>query len=88
MDFSKIFVINLIISFTHFFIFSKGFIASCLEQPISLNENKENADFDALFLGDERSKEFKRLMFSTPKVHDNLRKLIPLFDLMGAFDME
>lgn len=63
-------------------------MSSCLVQPILRNENKENADIEALLLNHERSREFKRLMYSSSKVHDNLLKLIPFFDSMGAFDVE
>lgn len=51
-----------------------------------LNEETENADFEAIVVGDERSMAFKRLMYSSPRVQANLRKLIPLYDRLGIFD--
>lgn len=63
-----------------------GFIASCLIQPIMLNEHTDNADFEALALGDERSIEFKRLIYSSAKIQNNLKKLIPFYEKLGIFD--
>lgn len=63
-----------------------GFSSSCLVQPIMLNEKTENADFEALVLGDERSIEFKRVVWSAPKAQANLKKLIPFYDRLGVFD--
>lgn len=73
----------------HFFrfLYSKtGFSASCLHQPILINEHTDDADMEALLSGDERSMKFKRLMYSNPKVQDNLRRLVPLYDRLGIFD--
>lgn len=62
-----------------------GFIIACLDQPTALIENTENADFDALVSGDERSMEFKRLMYRSPRIQENLRHLIPFYDQLGTF---
>lgn len=51
-----------------------------------INENTEDADLEALILGDERSIKYKRIIYSSPKVQANLRKLIPYYDKMGVFD--
>lgn len=73
--------------YEHFlFIWKTGFISSCLIQPLVINENTEDAETQVLHAGDERSMKFKRIVYSSPKVRANLRKLIPLFDEMGIFD--
>lgn len=51
-----------------------------------INENTEGADVEALIVGDERSIKYKRVIYSSPKVQANLRKLIPFYDNMGIFD--
>lgn len=51
-----------------------------------INEENEDADVEALIVGDERSMNYKRIIYSSPKVRANLRKLIPLYDKMGIFD--
>lgn len=63
-----------------------GFIASCLIQPLMINEENEDADVEALITGDERSMKYKRIIYSSTKVRNNLRKLIPIYDQMGIFD--
>ncbi|XP_031633749.1 uncharacterized protein LOC116347328 [Contarinia nasturtii] len=63
-----------------------GFIASCLIQPLMINEETAEADIEALIVGDERSLKYKRLIYSSEKVRANLRKLIPIYDSMGIFD--
>lgn len=63
-----------------------GFISSCIIQPLLLNEATSDADIEALTMGDERSMEYKRLLYSSPKVRDNIRKLIPIYDSLGIFD--
>lgn len=63
-----------------------GFVASCLIQPLMVNEHTENADFEALCVGDQRSLDFKRLIYSSPRIHTNLRNLIPYYDQLGVFD--
>lgn len=51
-----------------------------------INEETAEADVEALIIGDERSMKFKRVIYSSPKVQANLRKLIPIYDSMGLFD--
>lgn len=51
-----------------------------------MNENTENADFEALFIGDERSLDFKRVIYSSKRTQANLRRLIPFYDKLGVFD--
>lgn len=51
-----------------------------------INEENEDADVEALIVGDERSMKYKRIIYSSPKVRANLRKLIPIYDKMGIFD--
>lgn len=63
-----------------------GFIVSCLLQPIVLNENTEDADFGAIIMDDERAINFKRAMFASTRIRENLRKLIPYYDSLGVFE--
>lgn len=71
-----------------FVIFIKiGFVGACLDQPIVINDKTETADIEALLGDNERSKNYKRLMYSSPRVQANLRKLIPIFDSMGVFNL-
>lgn len=65
---------------------SVGFIVSCLLQPIVLNQNTENADFEAVINDDERSSQYKQSMFASAKVQATLRKLIPFYNKLGVFD--
>lgn len=51
-----------------------------------INEENEDADVEALIVGDERSMKYKRIIYSSPTVRANLRKLIPIYDKMGIFD--
>lgn len=51
-----------------------------------INEETKTADVEALLGDDERSKDYKRLMYRSPKVQANLRKLIPIYDAIGVFD--
>lgn len=51
-----------------------------------MNENTENADFEALCVGDERSLDFKRVIYSSTRTQANLRRLIPFYDKLGVFD--
>lgn len=63
-----------------------GFIAASLVQPIMLNENTEDADIAALHGNDERALRFKAMMFLNPKVQENLRALLPVWDRNGVFE--
>lgn len=51
-----------------------------------INEDTDEADIEALIVGDERSMKYKRTIYSSSKVRANLRKLIPMYDSMGIFD--
>lgn len=63
-----------------------AFISSLLVQPIHINENCEDADLEALFGSDEKSARYRRTVFSNPRVHSNVRKLLPIFDKTGLLD--
>lgn len=67
--------------------FEIGFVGGCMDQPIVINDKTETADIEALLGDNERSKDYKRLMYSSPRVQANLRKLIPFFDSMGIFEL-
>lgn len=59
---------------------------SCIVQPLMINENTEDACIEGLLMEDERAMKYKRMIYSSPKVQANLRKLIPIYDKMGHFD--
>lgn len=63
-----------------------GFVSSCLIQPVMINTETAEADFESLNMDDEKSMKLKRVIYSSSKVHANLRKLIPMYDEMGLFD--
>ncbi|XP_031629203.1 uncharacterized protein LOC116344683 [Contarinia nasturtii] len=63
-----------------------GFIASCFEQPAMTSEETEEADMRSLLGVDEKSMNYKRSIYRSPKVQDKLRKLIPIYDRMGLFN--
>ncbi|XP_035891000.1 uncharacterized protein LOC118502656 [Anopheles stephensi] len=54
--------------------------------PVQMNENTENADFDALMCSDERAHNFKRMVVANVKYHAILRGLLPQFDRKGLLD--
>lgn len=66
--------------------FFVGFFASCLEQPMLINEHVEDCSFDAFLAGGEETKRLQRLTYKSQRVLSNLKKLIPFFDENGAFD--
>lgn len=63
-----------------------GFFITCLEQPLIINQLTETADIDAMLGEDEQSQSYKRLVYQSPNVQANLRKMIPIYDRMGIFD--
>lgn len=63
-----------------------GFVMTCLVQPLMTIEYNEPTDFETIFSSSEKSIEFKRKIFSTPKVKEILQKYIPYYDRLGAFD--
>lgn len=69
----------------HIFSF-KGFTAKCLIQPIQINEYTEPVDIETIFSDNQNSREIQRQMYSSPKMHANLRMYIPYYDKLGVFD--
>lgn len=57
-------------------------MAACLIQPIMINESEG----DGTVTIDDRETNMKRIFYASPRVHSNLRKLIPYFDQFGVFD--
>uniref|UniRef100_A0A182QLU8 CHK kinase-like domain-containing protein n=1 Tax=Anopheles farauti TaxID=69004 RepID=A0A182QLU8_9DIPT len=54
--------------------------------PVQMNENTEDADFEALMCEDERAQNFKRMIVANEKFHVILRGLLPQFDRKGLLD--
>lgn len=51
-----------------------------------INENKDDAATEAIFMNNGRIMKFRCDLFLSAKVQANLHKLIPIFDAMGIFD--
>lgn len=63
-----------------------AFISSLLIQPVQINENCEDADLVALFGTGEKPARYRNTIFSNPKVHNNIKQLLPIFDKGGLLD--
>lgn len=55
-------------------------------QPLQINEKPDQGDAFALLGNDEQSKKFRRMIYSNPRVHRTLKKLLPIFDKQGLLD--
>lgn len=67
-------------------IFFSAFTSSLLVQPVMLNENCEDADIESLLGSDEKAVRFRNTIYSNPKVHNNIKQLLPIFDKRGLLD--
>lgn len=63
-----------------------GFIAGGLVQPVMLNEQMDDADIAALHGNDDRALRYKAMIFTNPKVQENVRALLPVWDRNGFLD--
>ncbi|KAG4075458.1 hypothetical protein HA402_015111 [Bradysia odoriphaga] len=63
-----------------------AFISALLVQPIHINENCEDADLIALFGTGEKAARYRHTVFSNPKVHRNIKQLLPIFDRKGLLN--
>lgn len=61
-------------------------MSSLLVQPIQINENSEDADLVALFGTGEKPVRYRNTIYSNPKVHNNIKRLLPIFDRRGLLD--
>lgn len=59
---------------------------TCFDQPLVINEVTETADIEALLGENEEGQNYRRLMYQSPNVQANLRKMIPNYDRMGIFE--
>ncbi|XP_037048727.1 uncharacterized protein LOC119083172 [Bradysia coprophila] len=62
-----------------------AFIASCLEQSVTIDNNGD-VEYNDLIVNDERSMKIKRKLYQKPKVQVLLRKMIPYYVQIGTFD--
>ncbi|XP_037951522.1 uncharacterized protein LOC119682223 [Teleopsis dalmanni] len=60
--------------------------ASLIVQPVLLNENNEDADFNALVSDDERGRRLRSILYTNKKVQEYAKILIPFFDQKGLLD--
>ncbi|CAD7091876.1 unnamed protein product [Hermetia illucens] len=60
-----------------------------ITQPVMLNEIVEDASLNRFLEGNtEKSMQLRYAIFSNPKVQDNLRRLLPVFDRRGLLDLQ
>lgn len=63
-----------------------GLISTLLIQPLQINENCEDADLVALLGTGEKPTRYRNTVFSNPKVHENIKQWLPIFDRKGLLD--
>lgn len=67
---------------------STAVTASLTSQAIMLNDQTADADFNALMLDNERSRNFKKVAYKNPKLQENLKHWLPIFDRCGLLDLQ
>ncbi|TMW48481.1 hypothetical protein DOY81_006444 [Sarcophaga bullata] len=55
-------------------------------QPVMLNEDPTDADYNSLMGEDERGINFKNRLYTNPTIQDNLKTLLPMFDRRGLLE--
>lgn len=72
-----------------FFFFITALFTLTITQPVMLNEIVEDASLNRFLEGNtEKSMQLRYAIFSNPKVQDNLRRLLPVFDRRGLLDLQ
>ncbi|KAH8414016.1 hypothetical protein KR222_001938 [Zaprionus bogoriensis] len=61
--------------------------ASLSCQAIMINDQTDDADFNALMLDNERSRNFKKTVYSNKKLLESLKYWLPVFDRCGLLDV-
>ncbi|CAD7091874.1 unnamed protein product [Hermetia illucens] len=60
-----------------------------IPQPLMLNEKVDDASFNCLLEENtERSMNLRNAIYGNPKVQDNLRRILPVFDRRGILDLQ
>ncbi|KAL7729674.1 hypothetical protein ACLKA6_007945 [Drosophila palustris] len=57
-------------------------------QAIMLNDQNDDADFNALMLDDERSRRFKKVTYNNKKLREILKHWLPIFNQCGLLDVQ
>lgn len=67
---------------------STAVTASLTCQAVMLNDQTDDADFNALMLDNERSRNFKKVAYKNPKLQASLKHWLPIFDSCGLLDLQ
>lgn len=57
-------------------------------QPVMLNQDPTDADYNALMGVDERAIHFKNRLYNNPIIQENLKYLLPFFDHKGLLEID
>ncbi|KAH8359982.1 hypothetical protein KR093_009933 [Drosophila rubida] len=63
-------------------------VASLTCQAIMLNDQTADADFNALMLDNERSRNFKKVAYNNKKFQENLKHFLPIYNQCGLLDLQ
>lgn len=70
-------------------IFSSSAVTASLTcQAVMLNDQTADADFNALMLDNERSRNFKNVAYKNPRLRDSLKHWLPIYDSCGLLDLQ
>ncbi|KAM7361448.1 uncharacterized protein ACRADG_012008 [Cochliomyia hominivorax] len=61
--------------------------SSVVIQPVMLNQDPTDADYNSLMGEDERAMKFKRRLYTNSVIQDNLKHLLPIFDKRGLLEV-
>ncbi|XP_023305293.2 uncharacterized protein LOC111687109 [Lucilia cuprina] len=61
--------------------------SSVVIQPVMLNQDSTDADYNALMGEDDRAMSFKRRLYNNPIIQENLKNLLPMFDRRGLLEV-
>ncbi|XP_037817356.1 uncharacterized protein LOC119607487 [Lucilia sericata] len=64
-----------------------AFHSSIVVQPVMLNQDPTDADYNALMGEDDRAMRFKSRVYKNPVVQENLQNLLPIFDRRGLLEI-
>ncbi|XP_017140524.1 uncharacterized protein LOC108154687 [Drosophila miranda] len=56
-------------------------------QAVMVNDQTDDADFNALIQDDERGRNFRRVVYSNKKLQEIVKNLLPAFDRIGLLDV-
>ncbi|EDV91299.1 GH14835 [Drosophila grimshawi] len=56
-------------------------------QAIMVNDNTDDADFNALMVDNERGRNFRRRMYNNKRIQEHVKHWLPVFDRCGLLDV-